>query len=198
VITFDDGTLATLDGTLPISSTAPEIFTNATNPDERGLIFQVPFACKVDAIVAAIGVTDLNSDLVVALYSDPLTSPTIMGSALTPSHRGFAGAGLQAVGVLTFPSEISLAANTDYCVTLRAQGTTNVRINTALLGAASHRVFWPGGTTLAKATRNNFAGAFSLTTSTIPEIGVRISSVDDGTGSGGGARGHANMSGGLQ
>ena len=49
---------------------------------------------------------------------------------------------------------------------------------------ANYRKLIPGGTQMRRGERQNDTGAFSATTTSIPIAGVRISSLDDGTGSG--------------
>jgi hypothetical protein len=72
---------------------------------------------------------------------------------------------------------------------VRATGSSNTRLATITLGNTAHRATIPGGTTLAKITRDNDTGAFTAESPavTIYQMGVRISHLYD-TGGGGGAR----------
>lgn len=177
VITTDDGTLITFDDSIPFVSGAAETFADATNPDERGLIFQLPWNCKVDALQALVGVTDNASDYTITLYSDPLVSPTVVASVTVLADRGPVAAGdrLQRFPLAT---EVSLSANTNYVIAIRANGTTNTRIPAITLMDAAHRALQPGGTTVSKVTRNNGSGAFTAeaTPLTMYFMGVEISS----------------------
>ena len=50
LITFDDGTLGWFYDAPPyLGANISEAFADATNPDERGMGFQVPWDCKTDA-----------------------------------------------------------------------------------------------------------------------------------------------------
>jgi hypothetical protein len=188
IISFDDGTLGWIDGTLINAggAIAAEAFQDSTNPDERGMLFQIPWNCKIDAIWAAIqpaSASPANADLTLKLYSTPTGTPGLLTSKAIPAENLGAGGNVGSWMLWTLPSEISLSRNTDYCVTVLATGTANISLASIPLAAAAHRVQLPGGTTLAKATRNNSTGSFDVTaTTTMMGIGVRISSFDDGTG----------------
>ena len=199
VITFSDGTLGYLDFAMPISVQAVETFRDADNPDERGLAFQVPWSCKIDALWATVGGTNVSSACNLTLYSDPFGTPTyVVSTAILIEQLGVAAAS-QRPAVFNISTEQTLLRNTDYAIAIRATGTTSTRILSATLGAAAHRTFFPGGTTLVKYTRDGGSGAFGTAVSTtIYQMGVRISQFDDGTGSGSGSAGvmyNPNLSG---
>lgn len=187
IIVFDDGTLGWLDATIPFTTVGADTFQDSTNPDERGMIFQVPWSCKVDALWVLGGVTDASSDFTLKLYSDPTGSPSSLASvAVAAENLGVAA--LNEFVTAPLATEVSLSANTDYIVTMLATGTSNSRLHNIVLGNTAHRAALNGGTTLAKATRNNSSGAFTAESPavTMYGIGVRISQFDDGTGSGSG------------
>lgn len=177
VLEFDDGTLATIDASYPMTSSAVETYADSTNPDERGLLFQLPFGCKVDALVANIGATDANSDFTLKLYSDPTGSPSVVASVAHLAER-MAGGG---AGITELPigSAVDLDPNTNYALTVLATGSTNVRLNTFTLAATGHRVLLNGGTTLAKVTRDGSSGAFTAESPavTMPQLSVGISHI---------------------
>jgi hypothetical protein len=192
VIVFDDGTLGWIDFTMPISIAANsslESFQDSTNPDERGVIFQVPWDCKIDALWMYGGVTDANSDFSLKLYSDPTGTPSalatiaVLGENLTLS----AANGLVMKSLAT---EISLTRNTDYMVSVLATGTSNTRLAASTLANTAHLASVNGGTTIKKATRNGSSGAFTAESPaiTVYELGVRISQLHDTGSSGGGGQ----------
>lgn len=186
-IEFDDGTLGWLDMAPAFTAIATELFSDSTNPDERGLIFQVPWDCKIDELWAICGRTDANSDFTLKLYSDPLGTPTLLASvAVLAENMGAATTQGFFTGLLA--SQISLTKNTDYAVTLLATGTSNARLATNTFFDEKFRKMWNGGTTVKKATRDGSTGAFTAETPavTMPRVGVRIYSLDDGTGTGSG------------
>jgi hypothetical protein len=184
VIVFDDGSLGTIDFTFPITAQATETFADATNPDERGQMFQLPWNCKVDGLWMFGGGTDTNSDFTIALYGDPLGTPAELASVTVLGEHLVAGAS-RFVG-FTLPTEVTLLANTDYAVAIKATGSTNARLTSIALIAAGHRALFPGGTTLAKVTRNGGAGAFTAesTPLTMYMAGVRVSAVHSAAASG--------------
>lgn len=182
MITFDDGTLAYLDGGQLFYLTATESYADATNPDERGLIFQVPWDCKIDAFWAQIGGSANTADFNWVLYSDPLGTP----SAVTT--LSIVAESLRATGDVRFylrplTSEISLTKDTNYVLAMKATGAGNVQLFSQTLPSADARQLLPGSTTVAKVTRNDASGAFSTTTTVVYQMGVRISQLHD-TGGG--------------
>lgn len=198
VIEFDDGTLGTFFETLPLTSATTESYQDGTNPDERGLIFQVPWDCKVDGLfVGADTNFNGNPDWEVKLYEDPLGTPSALKTFTSDAnYQGFQGSGYEQHIISPV---ISLTKNTDYCIAVKATTASSFRLRVGTLADANYRKFMPGGTTLNYATRNNGSGAFSPTTTKLPFMGVNIASFDDGTGtgSGGGMIRHIGMNGGL-
>jgi hypothetical protein len=177
VIVFDDGTLGIIDVAFPFVSLAQtEAFADGSNPDERGMVFQIPWDCKVDALFTQFLTGGADADFNLNLYSAPTTSPSLIASRSVDSDQHQTVA---AQGFATFPlaAEVELSKDTDYCLAVRATGTNNVTVTSAVLADEDFRVFFPGGTTLAKATRNNGSGAFSLESPAITmiQLGVRIS-----------------------
>lgn len=188
IIVFDDGTLGWIDDAVAVSVATIESYQDSTNPDEHGLIFQVPWDCSIDQLWAHAYPTNASSDFTLKLYSSPTSTPSLLAS-VTVLVENTGAANVNAVdvaGLLT--SEIALSKNTDYMVSVLATGTSNMSLRILTLGASAHRAQFPNGLTYKKATRNNSTGDFTAEAAlvTIPVVGVRISSFDDGTGSGGG------------
>lgn len=185
VLTFDDGTIAYIDGgTLPQNGSNQDIYNSTNSANERGLAFQVPFTCKIDGLWHSGVVTDANSDFSVTLYSDPLAT----GSSAPPILATQAFLGEQAASsnnnglfFVTLPSEITLTRATDYAIAVTATGTTNINLVGGYLmptGFSNYREFLPGGTTLRKVTRSsslNDAFTEESPALTIYAMGVRIS-----------------------
>lgn len=190
VITFSDGTLGYLDYAMPISTSLTEQYLSTTDPDERALIFQVPWNCKIDAVWANVGGQSSTAAFNWTLYSDPLGTPTSMVSSAVVVGQLGASVSSQRVTVFNLSTEQILTRNTDYAVAIMATGGTSTRILGATLGDAGHRTFFPGGTTLRKATRSDGTGAFGSQVSTsLYQFGVRISQLDDGDGTASGSAG---------
>ena len=179
VITFDDGTLATIDGGFPLftGDTATDQYDDATNPDERGQLFQVPFDCSVDALWGILrGDSATTADYLFTLYSDPLGTP-----ASAFQHTGLAerlgGANTAGLVLITMATPVNLSKNTNYAVAFKSTSTGDLRLERKTLADEAHRAFLLGGTTCAKVTRNNASGAFSAESPAINHymMGVRIS-----------------------
>jgi hypothetical protein len=193
LITFDDGTLGMLDGSSPSVINSTEAFATGTNPNERGLLFQVPWDCKVDCLMYQGSVAGATADGTLTLYSDPLGTPTSMTSATMLGEQSDTSIGWHSA---LLASEVSLTRNTDYCLALLATGAGNITLNIHTLGSASHRAFYTNGTNLRKGTRNGSSGAFSTTTTTLYHMAVRISQLNDSAG-GGGVMQNGGLLGGL-
>jgi hypothetical protein len=195
-ITFDDGTLGIIDFMYPLSTIwqvgTTEGWSDSSNPDERGCLFQTPWDCKVDGFAwGNAGSYGANSDGVWTLYSDPLGTPTSLAS-VTINGESMAGSSIGFLVNCLFASDVELKASTNYCLAYKANGSGNVTLATYKLlnSNASLRNFAPGGSTLIKATRNNSSGSFTAESPgvTVYGLGIRISEFNpDATGGGGGA-----------
>lgn len=192
LITFDDGTIGFIDGWSPFSNITIDTFSDASNPDEFGISFQVPFDCKIDAMATEITPAANNSDIILKLYSDPFGTPTLLSSfnflvetAQVATQNG--------IVYITLPSEIALTKNTDYGISVRG-ATGNVSINRYAVASTTVKNLFPGGQSLNRITRNNDTGAFTLASSTeFHKFMVRISSINIPSPSPGGGGGQLKM-----
>ena len=194
IVTFDEGTRGWIDCGVPFSAASTESFSDSSNPDERGLLFQVPFDCTVGALCVHGAIAGANCDFTLKLYSDPTGTPAaISGGSVSVVGDQIASTSASASWMqFPLPSYVSLSRNTDYGLALKVDSTTNFILNNATLGDTAYRTYFPGGTTMKKITRNNGSGAFTAESPavTIYQMGVRISQIHDGAGggSGGGIR----------
>jgi len=179
VITCDDGTLAFLEGSLPVTSVTSRAFNIDTGTaDEYGNIFVPSGALGVDELWAVVD-PDESYDLI--LYSDALnvTAPTSEQSVscdLNITSAASNGHMRAAIGQET------LTAGTAYAVTVRPTSTTNLTMIEVAVNAAGHLAVWPGGTGMYKCTRLGAANALTTTTTARMLCGVSINKWDDGTG----------------
>lgn len=188
-LVFDDGTNAIIANALPTASISTEAWTTTTNPNERGMLFQVPQDVKINGMWLNGLVTASTTLFDLTVYSDPLGTPTAI---LTDQILTKMGAPGVARKLLYGPVDmVSLSRNTNYVIAVKAQSTTIFELDSISLSNISTKVFF-GSSTLMKVTRNG-ATAFVIdaTSSNIYKIGVNIASWDDGTGSG--AAGGAGM-----
>jgi hypothetical protein len=184
------------DGTLGIFRYAPFIpvnngtsggsstydFDSATTYDEYGLIFQVPFRCKVNGVIIAMG-TEVSAaaDCTLRLYSTPLGTPTEMVAKTLLGEQSI-GYSDDRPRVYTF-AETELAPNTDYCIALEATSTGDINLGYMTLNSEAHRAV-NGLANCRLGRRANQTGAFGEVTDSYPLMAVLISAIDDGTGMG--------------
>jgi hypothetical protein len=186
LLTFSDGTLGWLDDGRSFGVSADVVWNDGSGTDEYGMIFQVPFDCKADAIVMPMRISGATSDLTVYLSSG------VSSGASTRSTLASVAVDAAQLGPTNTPnyltirlaSEITLTANTDYCVSVKATGAGDIRMGRLTLGDGAGRAAFSGGTTLYGVSANN-GGEFGAGSTTLMyPIGVRISQVSTGSGGG--------------
>ena len=184
-IQFSDGTWGWLDGgsaSMGASSTLALTFSNATNPDENGLMFQVPFACSVDAVGFQMRFVDAASDFQFDFVSTPTSSQSsLISGPIAMTVENTVGAASEQNVLVSFPP-VSLSAGVNYGVAVKATSTSNVRWNKIILPHADARVLLgPGGTTMQAITRDGGTGDYTAGSTTILNpLGVRISDFGGG------------------
>jgi len=187
-ITFDDGTLGLIANSLPSVSISTETWTNATNPDERGNLFQVPQDVRINGVWAHIEVLASTTLFDFNLYSDPFGTPTKILTNSFLAHLGTPS------GTRKFPygpfDLVSLSKNTDYVLAVKANSTGTLQIDSMAVDVIGSKEFF-GSSTLCHVSRNNTTGAFAreATSTKVFKMGINISSWDDGTGTGTSAAG---------
>lgn len=187
IITFSDGTKGTIEGVLPGVANVL-VFDNADDPDEHGMIFQVPFACNVDAMMFyGRPVGGAAADFEYDLTSTPEGTPvSLIGGPITFDAENQATTAADGSVLLPFAAEVSLLADTDYCMAIKATSTGDVRWPQLSIGDADAREFLgPGGLTMRAVSRNNGTGAYAPTansTTILNPLAVRISEVAAGGG----------------
>jgi hypothetical protein len=172
IIEFDDGTLGTIEGGLPISAITGQSFASNSTPDEYGLIFQLPFESTAISLwmIAKPTTNAANGELI--LYSDPLGTPVAEATISLDANNFQLSDGVR-FGEWTIPTAVTLAANTDYAVAFRPTTTTNVSLTLFTLPDANYRKFM-AGTNVSRGHRTDNAGAFTSTTTSYPLIGVKL------------------------
>jgi hypothetical protein len=146
-------------------------FASNTTPDERGLRFQVPFACEMD--LAWVGI-DVDANCDIKLYD---ASDVVLKTWNLDSDRRFATNWY--IGYL--PTDpIALAANVTYRLTALPTTTTNVAFRDFDVSTNAHLGGIEGGIEMYHTQRTD-AGAWTDTTTKRPWMGIRISGVDTGS-----------------
>jgi len=186
MIEASDGTLGVLYGSYFLTTGSAYSFSSSSSPDEYGLIFQVPFRCKVGGLRAIIGSTAATADFSFKLYSDPLGTPTLITSKACLGEQ-FAGFTDDRYWQDMLTAEPILEPNTDYCLSVEATAAGSLDLGyISLLDAAHARI--NGVRYCRRGSRTNGTGAFSETDTQIPFVFPILSQIDDGTGPG-----HANF-----
>lgn len=192
ILEFDDGgttRYGTLRGGFIASAAASSTFNSGSATDEFGLLFQSPFEFTANSFWAPLAIAAAAGIIEMRLFSAPLSgSPTQLAIAtLTGYEAAAASTTTLARTVLPFAgSAVTIAKNTDYLISCRPTTSTNVAFGQTLLNNAAFRELLQGGTTLAKYSRTDNAGAFaSSSTTDLPLFGLGVSQLHDGAASGG-------------
>lgn len=183
LIVASDGTYGALFGAGVFGQSTGAAFSDSSNPDEYGNIFQVPFNCRALGLKFCGGLAGATSDFQYDLYSTPLGTPaSMLGGAVSVAAEAHATGTTNTGYMYPFAPPVSLLKDTDYCAAVKAAGAGNVTIYGMTLPAAGARVLLPGGTTTRGATRNNGSGAFSESTTIIRAVSVVIDQLDFSSG----------------
>jgi hypothetical protein len=174
----DDGVFGILAGAPWFTAITTTNFSSSSTPDEIGLVFQVPFRCKVDAVVGFWGSSSgaPNADGNWKLYSTPLGTPSQIASASVYGEQASYDTSVRPR--IAYLGEVTLEPGTDYCLALESTGSSNISILHVTLESDTHRPVM-GLANCRRGTRSNGSGAFSETTTEIPVTGLRISALDD-------------------
>jgi hypothetical protein len=179
ILECDDGTLATIEHTLPASAVTTRAFNTGSTPDEYGNIINLTFDCKTNGLWASLapgtGDTELN------LYSSALGTPVEEQQYTVDTNQTYAVGGRS---ILVPIAEETLAAGSAYAVTVRPTTANNASAYEITVANAAHLAFWPGGTNVYKCTRSNDTGTFTTDTSSRMLMGFQVNQIDDGTGPG--------------
>lgn len=171
IITFDDGTLGWIDGSIVYSVAAAASYTTATTPDEPAICFYNPIRARIDALWGVIRQT-AGADAEYVLYSNPLGSPSAMVTVTLDEDNSIDNSSIRQK-VSKLASEYTLERGW-YAVSLRATTANTVQTFEYTVASNSHLKAW-GGVNAYFCGRSDQTGAFSVTTTKLPILGVRYS-----------------------
>jgi len=201
IIVADDGAIGTFDFSTPGCYWGASTFKSGDAADEFALMFQLPWSGKIDALWAAFSYNSTTSDGTISLYTDPLGTPTVVSGAsksFLAETTMRASALTPVLSIFTLPSEVAVSHGVSYALGLKATGAGNLGLHTWQLSNANFRSILDGGTTLERRSRTGSAAFGSASTTFIPMMGVRYSSLHDaGGGGGGGLLVNPGMRGGM-
>lgn len=174
VITCDDGTLASIDGSIPVSAVTTRTYNTGSTPDEYGNIIALPFDCEIDELYC---VVDPDNEFELNLYNEALATPNQLHERVVDPNQVTSTSARPMTVML---AQHVLAAGTNYAVTIRPTTASSVSTYEFTVSTANHLKFYPGGTNVYKCTRSNDTGAFTVDTTSRILCGLKISKVDDG------------------
>jgi len=179
MIEFDDGTIGYFtDLSLPILETSVT-FNSGSTPDEYAMIFQVPLACRVTALMASCGEFDAGETGEIILYSDPLGTPVAERTESLGVDNTGQGSAASTTAIIPLTTTYDLAANTNYAVAVRPTSAGNRQIGQIDLPNAASRAAFPFGTTIQGGSRTDQTGAFgSLSSTTMLRAGIMVGGFD--------------------
>jgi hypothetical protein len=202
LLEFTDGTFGTVGLSVPAqvyNTRAFNLDTTGTGGglnagDERGLEFTPEVTFRSDGVQIDLSVAS-GADFEVIAYSG--TTP-LSGGTITVDNNATAVAGTLRRGIYYWTQELTFTAGTTYRVAVRPTTTNSVTLSTITLNDANHRVIY-GGTSIAGNSRADQGAWGTPSTTEIPMISLLVSSLDDGTGSGGGGiKVNSGMTGGIR
>jgi hypothetical protein len=171
---YTDGSYALVPGGYPVSAIADVGFGSGSSPDEIGVRFTVPMACRLQGVFLRM-VTAASSTFDVVLYQ----GSTVVETVTTDGDATIAGSGR---GILVLFDSL-LAANTLYRSVLKPSATSQNLFLFTVASAAIMDAF--GGGQAWHQTERTDAGAWTDTPTKRPWMSLWLSQVDDGAGSSG-------------
>lgn len=168
---YSDGTYAQIglpDG--PLLATTLRTFNSGSTPDERGLLFQIPFPARLSGAWIRM---DIDNPVSVVLYD---AADNVLATASYIVGQRPLDSGLN--GLVVFPNTVNLAPNVDYRLTALPTTASSIAIydfdvaNSALLAALD------GGSTWMSTNRTN-AGAWTNVNTNRPFMGIVLDGFDD-------------------
>lgn len=175
---YDDGTYATLDmPSYPFTAFNQRTFGSGSTPDERGLLFQVPFKARLAGIWARV---DPDNAFDIVLY-DSASSVVISQSGYYTNTYSANGAN----GFFPFASPPTLTINSNYRIVIKPTTASTLILYDFDVNSSAIRQSLPGGSTW-KSTSRTDAGAWTDVDTNLPFMGLVFDGFDDGVGGGGG------------
>ena len=175
----DDGSFAFLDGARPVSAISTASVGNAAAIRAAGLKFKFPMEVKIDGIGLALTVQN-GADGTLVLYDSDGT--TVLASVAVDNDATFSTA--TRIAMARIP-QVTLAANTFYRLAFVATVATTTVLPYANANSAALMDGFVGGQNFHWTQRDS-GGVWTDTTTQRPLSMLRISSIHDGSGGGGG------------
>lgn len=184
ILYYDDGSTDTFTGAFACKAIGQStVFNSGTNPNFRGLEFSFPFACRIDAMAAFMDMNVSGANFDLRLYD----GNTLMATASVGYSDGVRSSGTDGIFIGKFSSPQSITASHLYNAFIVPTTANSVKMWKYTVNSASEQGVNMG--TGASFCEQTMSGSVlgTHTATTVPHIAVRISHIDDGTGTGGAA-----------
>jgi hypothetical protein len=196
ILTFDDGTLGWLEPTSAFA-VVDAASGNVGNTNINGNIFQVPYACKIDALAAVVNPSTNAANFDLSLWNTPLGTPSLV-EAITFDANVTPTVGNNRLYMKRLTTPRTLTINTDYAIGVRQTTATAVTVPQYDVSVAAH--FKPNGMGAeCYAAISTAAATFAAQNSGKRRylVWCRISALDDGVSAGGGLFRSPGLTGGV-
>lgn len=165
---------------IPITANSSTTLSSSGTFRAACLRFQVPFKCRVAGIKFSDASYALADDFSVGIYND---AGTELSSSLTAFDSTFR---LSAVPWVYLDNKVTLSPATWYRAVVQADTTGGPGVYNFSINSTDYASALPNGSHLQLGTRDS-GGAWTDTSTTIPNIDIIIDQLDDGVGAGGGS-----------
>jgi hypothetical protein len=183
MLEYSDSSRPIVQGTAPVADLTFYGFDSGTTPDERGIIFTMPFRCRARG-AWMVGLPNAGGTYRLRLYDTDGSATLAQTASLDGDVKTHASNFRSAY--VEFASSVELQAGSTYRLTLLPETTGNdVGLLAVVVDQAAHLDAWPGGQAIHHTHRTN-AGAWTQVTTERPVMGLVLDQVDDGAGGGSG------------
>lgn len=172
-----------LGGAWPISGLS-SANTNNTDSARRGMLFQVPFKCRVVGCRYVMPASS-SGDFDVGIRDN---AGTEVSSSLTTVDRSQLLQYGNQINEVMFDSSAELSIGTNYRLSFEPTSATNVTLYHVTVSDQAIRSGLPGGTACQLTTYTTSGGWVDSATTTVPMIDLVIDQLDDGVSTGGRAK----------
>lgn len=182
-IEYNDGTTPYILSAAPLSTVTSTAFNNASTPDERGNLFQVPAPMRAIGFYHGTLPSGVSQTFDLVLYDSGSSALETISVDLDQDRTGVVGSRIHILD-----TKISLTANTDYRLvikpTVASNMTTQHMVCDTATGGTRLREAFMSGTTWKLTTRTD-AGAWTNTDDSVACVGLIVDQIDDGASAGG-------------
>lgn len=183
LLSFDDGTLGWLEGSIISNNAATFVntYNTGSSPDERGRLFTLPFDAEIWGIRAAVQPGGATSDFEIDFYTDPTGTPTLMttkaggSAAFAIAAETFGGSGTSPRYIYNrLSSPVIVRAGLPFVVSYRPTSANSITMTIPTVADNAHLAAWGAGIGSYMMTRSDNAGAFSAANTSVAPIYLQI------------------------